>query len=85
VLSFHVVPVDGNGHAMLGLLQLTATATGPVALVGDYIGQGSAPNSFTVTPAGTLGAEAQITVTDDTTGKSFSVSFPTNNVSTPCN
>jgi hypothetical protein len=83
-LDFHVVPADGSNDAMLGLLELTATATGPIEILGDYLGQGLAPNSFTVVPQGTLGAPATITVKDEISGMSTTFTLPTKDENTSC-
>jgi len=83
-ITFHVVPTDGNGNAMLGLLELTATTTGPIELTGDYLGQGLAPNSFSVSPKGTLGAPALITVNDDVTGKTITFQLQTKDANAGC-
>ena len=78
-ITLHVIPEDSSNDALLGMLQLTASSTGPVALSGGYLGQGLTPNSITVSPQGGLGAPATVTVDDAVTGKTISVNIPTQN------
>jgi hypothetical protein len=81
-ITLHVIPEDSSNAALLGLLQLSATATGPVALSGGFLGQGLTPNSITVSPQGSLGAPATVTVSDAVTGKTLSVDIATQSANT---
>ncbi len=85
-ITLFVIPEDSSNDALLGLLQLTASATGPVALSGGFLGQGLTPNSITVSPQGSLGAPATLTVNDAVTGKTLTLSIPTqsSNASVSC-
>jgi hypothetical protein len=85
-ITLFVIPEDSNGDALLGMLQLTATSTGPVTLSGGFLGQGLTPNSITVSPQGSLGAPATVTVSDAVTGKTISVTIQTQtaNASVSC-
>jgi hypothetical protein len=82
-ITLFVIPEDASNNALLGMLQLTATGTGPVALSGGFLGQGLTPNSITVSPQGTLGAPATLTVNDAVTGKTVTVTIQTQNSSAP--
>jgi hypothetical protein len=83
-LTIDVVPQDSKGNPLLGLLQLTAMATGPVSLSGALLGQGATPNQLTVDPSGTLGSTAQITVSDSVSGKTLSLTLPTSSSTDSC-
>lgn len=76
-ITLFVIPEDSNGDALLGMLQLSATSTGPVTLAGGFLGQGLTPNSIVVSPQGSLGAPATVNVSDAVTGKTISVSIQT--------
>ncbi len=76
-ITLVVVPDDGQGNALLGMLELTATAQGPAQLTSGWLGQGLTPNSVTVAPQGTLGGTIHLTAADAVTGKSLTLDIPT--------
>ena len=76
-ITLTVVPDDGKGNALLGMLQLSASADGPAQLSSGFLGQGLTPNTLTVAPQGSLGTAIHLTAADAVTGKSLTLDIPT--------
>lgn len=76
-LTVYAVPVDESGAPMVGLLALTADAPDTLGLGSPFVGGGIRANALTLSPAGTLGSPAMVTVRDSGDGLTTSLDLAT--------
>ena len=86
-LEIFVVPADEDDQPMLGLLALSASASGFLSLDSPLIGVNSSANALIISPSDLLGETAEVVITDEESGLKTTATFQTSDEPQPvsCN